>query len=541
MSQLAELELVDDAAEFFAPVSSDVVDGLVGQYQMARKQIAEVAEYVKGPASEAVMHYFLDGNRTEERGRHALDRSAKQLFDEAGAVGALNSAYWSKALALTDVLDMMPQKRRTEWHEQIRGQTCPDFAEETVRATLATLLNMRAQFLAERVDGIFRGLSGEHVTNAPEAFGKRMIISYVLTSYGSSNHDRTGLINDLRCVIAKFMGRDEPKHYVSDRLIKTLQGRWGEWVELDGGALKVRLYKKGTAHLEVHPDMAWRLNMVLAHMHPLAIPAEFRQKPKRKAKDVQLIKRPLPFAVLGALDDIKPARERVRGADGQPAWPERWVWVKNTVTLGYGHSDSNVASEVREILSALGGTSKNNLWWEFDFDPMDAIHEIVNTGCIPDKKAHQFYPTPKKLAERVVELAEIGPAHTCLEPSAGTGGLADFMPKGRTTCIEVSALHCKVLESKGFKVHQADFTAWDAYGTFDRVVMNPPFDQGRWRAHLEHAADKVCAGGRLVAILPSGAKGTELPGFSAKWHGPFSNEFPGTSVDVVVLVADRAQ
>lgn len=72
----------------------------------------------------------------------------------------------------------------------------------------------------------------------------------------------------------------------------------GEWHVVDGGALRIRVYKKGTAHLEVHPDMAWRLNHALAHLYPLAIPAQHRQRPARRAKDFPLMQRLLPFEVL---------------------------------------------------------------------------------------------------------------------------------------------------------------------------------------------------------------------------------------------------
>lgn len=69
---------------------------------------------------------------------------------------------------------------------------------------------------------------------------------------------------------------------------------------------------------------------------------------------------------------------------------------------------------------------------------------------------------------------------------------------------------------------------------------NPPFDQGRWKAHLEAAGELVKAGGRPVAVLPSGAKNEELlAGFVKHWHGPFDNEFAGTGVSVVVLVASK--
>ncbi len=555
-----DVDVVDSA--FFAPAATDMLDSLLGQYKLTRHRISEVAAYVKSETPAAVLHYFLDGNHTEDRGRRTLELSTAQLFQEEGAVASLNAAYWSKALAMTDVLDLMPQKRRDEWHAQIRNpqgvkgrqwkrewesadvikqweiEPLPAFEESTVRNTLVGLLNMRTQFLAERVDGIFRGLSGEHVTNAPEAFGKRMIIAYVLNSYGSTEHSRTGLINDLRCVIAKFMGRDEPRYRVSDRLINTLRGRWGEWVSVDGGALRIRLYKKGTAHLEVHPDMAWRLNMVLAHLHPTAIPAEFRRKPVRKPKDVPLMKRPLPFRVLEILDGATQTRQRVS------EWPERYADVPNTITLGYvDDADKHARAEAEAILAALGGTELPGGRWEFDYYPIGVIHEIVNTGCIPDQKAHQFYPTPTVLAERVIELAEIGEHDTCLEPSAGIGGLADFMPKDRTLCIEVSGLHCKVLEAKGFTVKQADFLKCGPNGAapFDVVVMNPPFADGRALAHLEHAASMVAAGGRVVAILPASLRGnTLLPGFEHEWSARYDNEFPGTTVSVAILTARKA-
>ena len=131
--------------------------------------------------------------------------SAAQMFGKEGAVAALDAAYWAKAMALTDVYDAMPQKRREEWNEAIREHKTPAFEEETVRATLEDLLMSRSRFFAERVDGIFRALSGEHVTNAPQGFGKRMILTGITSHYYA--HERVGYINDLRAVIARFMGR----------------------------------------------------------------------------------------------------------------------------------------------------------------------------------------------------------------------------------------------------------------------------------------------------------------------------------------------
>lgn len=540
MGSMIEVLSIDDPAEFFAPVSSDLIDSLVGQYQSSRQRIDAVAEFVGNEINGSVIHYFIEGNCDANNGRMSMRRTAAHLFDPAGAIAALNAAYWSKAMQLTDVLNYMPQARRDEWNKSITEQTCPEFEDQTVRSTLAGLLNMRSQFLAERVDGIFRGLSGEHVTNSPAAFGKRMIVGYVLNDYWSANHGKCGLINDLRCVVAKFMGRDEPGYSASEGLINALKGRWGEWVAVDGGALKIRLYRKGTAHIEVHPDMAWRLNSTLAHLYPMAIPPEFRTKPKRKAKEVTLIQRPLPFAVINVLASLKQATRSIK-QEGNWRQPYRHENVQNALKYDhYGQVDKHVIAEARGVLESIGGVWCDEGWWQFDYHPGEVIAEIVASGCIPDQKAHQFYPTPSSLAQRVIELAEIEPHHQCIEPSAGTGALADLMPKG-TICCEVSVLRSAILKAKGYEVINDDFLRVRD-SIVDRICMNPPFDQGRWKSHLEHAATLIRDNGRIVAILPSGAKNsTSLPGFSLTWHGPFDNQFPGASVSVVILVAERWQ
>jgi hypothetical protein len=531
---MTELVVLDEPEDFFAPSNTDMIDGMVGQYRQARERIAEVSAFVNGELHAGVLHYFLEGNRNDQRGRISLESSAEQLFNSDGAVAALNSAYWSKAMHLTDVLNTMPQARRDEWHKSIHDQTCPAFEEETVRSTLAGLLNMRSQFLAERVDGIFRGLSGEHVTNSPAAFGKRMIVGYVLNEWHSENYSKCGLINDLRCVIAKFMGRDEPGYSASAGLIRSLKGRWGEWMPVDGGALKIRLYRKGTAHIEVHPDMAWRLNATLANLYPMAIPPEFRQKPKRKAKEFAMIQRPLPFAVIDILAGLKDASVRVSD------WPERWQKVPNALTACYSDTGKAAMAEAESILHSIGGVKAKEGWWQFDYSPHAVLDEIVSSGCIPDQKAHQFYQTPESVATVALEMADIGDGHTCLEPSAGQGGLADLLPKERTTCVEISALHCQVLEAKGHKVISGDFIAWaaDTAERFDRVVMNPPFSEGRAAAHVEAAAPLVKQGGRLVAILPASMRNKySLPGFDVTWSRQIDNEFAGTSVSVAIMAA----
>lgn len=524
-------ELLEDGAQFFAPMSADLIDSLVGEYSAMRGRVEALAAAVGQEQFAGALHYFIEGNQSSRERWYNIDK----LFCLKGAVAKLNATYWNKALQLTDVLDAMPQKRRDEWFEQINSNTAPDFEESTVRATLGDLLASRSKFFAERVDGIFRALSHEHVTNCPQGFGKRMILANVHSNFYSSS-SQCGHINDLRAVIAKFMGRDEPRWDSTRRVVEIAKRRSGEWHSLDGGAIRIRVYKVGTAHLEVHPDMAWRLNAVLASLHPTAIPAEFRTKPKRarKVKDFELFDRPLPFAVVDVLAGMRPADRA--GCSGLASTP-------HALCFDYSADNKAAKDQAAQVLRAIGGVERYQnayRWFEFDYAPKEVINQIVCSGCIPDQKSHQFYPTPANVAAVAVELAQIGPDDECLEPSAGTGGLADLLPQERTLCVEISDLHCKVLAAKGHNVVQADFLKWSAPGKFERIVMNPPFSEGRWQAHLEHASTMLAADGRLVAILPASAKGKDvLPGWSLEWSQVFDNEFAGTSVSVVILVATR--
>lgn len=547
-------EVIEDCSQFFAPMSADLVDGLIGQYQSTRKRLEAMSTAVHSDECRGVLHYFVEGNVREER--YTLPKTVEALFGLEGAIAQLNADFWNRALRLTDVLDCMPQKRREEWFEQIKNPLgrkkdkyatdyevppLPEFEEDTVRATLGGLMSARAKFFAERVDGIFRSLSKEHVTNCPQGFNKRMILLRAITSYGTVDHNTAGVINDLRCVIAKFMGRDEPKWNDTSGVISIARQDNGQWMGIDGNALRIRIYNGvGTAHLEVHPDIAWRLNGVLASLYPAAIPAEFRTKPKRakKIKDFELFDRPLPFAVLNLLSEMKPAR---RPNENTGFRQPKFVNIPKTCRFDFGDHNKAALAEAEKVLAAIGGVldkEGKHEFWRFDYEPGQVLKEIVCSGCIPDHKSHQFYPTPESVAQAAIELAEIGPEHVCLEPSAGQGGLAGLMPKGRTQCVEISDLHCKVLEAKGHNVHMADFLKLPVNGPFDRIVMNPPFSEGRWQAHLQHASTMLAADGRLVAILPASAKGKQvLEGFDLEWSGVFANEFAGTSVDVVILAA----
>jgi hypothetical protein len=508
-------QLVAEEQEFFAPARTDLIDGLLAQYRHMRLKVESVAEFVADDMDTAI-DYFLRGNDANSR-----YSSIQSMFKLEGAIKALNASFWSKALNMTDVLQVMPQKRRDEWDEQISKMQTPEFEEESVRATIQDLMLSRQKFFAEKVDGIFRALSHEHVTNCPQGFRKRMILSGVTDGHYYTSSSRCGHINDLRAVIAKFMGRDEPRWNSTSALVRIARENSGQWMMVDGGAMRMRVYMKGTAHLEIHPDIAWRLNQILASLYPRAIPSEFRTKPVKKHKEFQMMDKPLPFAVLEILSGLN------------------WTRGELSCSLPYGNDNKAATDQAVKVIEYVGGGWVDRKY-QFSYNARDIINEIIVSGCIPDRVSHQYYPTPESIALDAVEMADIQPGELCLEPNAGQGAIADLMPQDQTVCVEISPLHCKVLEAKGHDVIECDFLQYAAE-PFDKIVMNPPYSEGRWQAHITHAATMIKASGCLVAVLPASAKGKDvLPGMRCEWSRVYSNEFSGTSISVVILKASKA-
>lgn len=332
------------------------LDALFAEYRKLRAEIEQIASYVA--CASDVMTYFCDAARIELK---VGQFSAQNLFRAGPAIRSLDARFWSRAMRLTDVLDLMPAEARNEWSRQIKANETPPFEPESVRATLQTMIASRAQFFADRVEGIFFNLSDHHATNSPEGFCRRMIIARMRTCYGSLCHERSYFVHDLRCVIAKFSGRGEPPAALTNRTLERIHqaGEFGIWHELDGGAIRLRLFKVGTCHLEVHPEVAYRLNMVLAWRNPAAIPARFRKAPPKEKVERTLHDGLIPFDIIAGIGSgiFAPDGRRVFFTDPVPA-------------------------RVADFLHCQGGKQGGSSW-QFDYDFGHVLQEMERSGLIP--------------------------------------------------------------------------------------------------------------------------------------------------------------
>jgi hypothetical protein len=118
-----------------------------------------------------------------------------------------------------------------------------------------------------------------------------------------------------------------------------------------------------------------------------------------------------------------------------------------------------------------------------------------------------FFPTPIELASELVEDADIQSGMTVLEPSAGKGNIADAITtsafENDLDVIEYNSSLEEILSEKGYNVVSNDFLDYNEK-TYDRIVMNPPFENGQDIEHVKHAYELLNPNGKLVAIMSEG-------------------------------------
>lgn len=149
--------------------------------------------------------------------------------------------------------------------------------------------------------------------------------------------------------------------------------------------------------------------------------------------------------------------------------------------------ERNTYTKVAKVLKAIGGkwnSSKKAFVFKSPVD--DTLEDIINTRqYTSEKTVYQFFPTPEPLARQIVERACIKPGETTLEPSAGVGNIAKFLPS--PDVIELNPDNRKRLVGQGFNLIHDDFLTFTPQKQYDVIVMNPPFCKGQDIAHVTKA------------------------------------------------------
>ncbi|TYK73158.1 PLxRFG domain-containing protein [Comamonas sp. Z3] len=137
----------------------------------------------------------------------------------------------------------------------------------------------------------------------------------------------------------------------------------------------------------------------------------------------------------------------------------------------------------------------------------DRIKQLERSMVGRSNDGLDFFPTGAAATEAAIDAAEIQPGMEVLEPHAGMAHIADAIREQtgvEPDVAELSNTRRELLEAKGYNLVGSDFLELQGK-QYDRIVMNPPFSNGRDIQHVQHAYGLLKPGGRLVAIVGEGA------------------------------------
>lgn len=124
------------------------------------------------------------------------------------------------------------------------------------------------------------------------------------------------------------------------------------------------------------------------------------------------------------------------------------------------------------------------------------------------QEGEDYFATPEPVGLKMVEWADIRGGESVLEPSAGHGAIARWMPDSvERTAVEPSPMLLPRLAMVfDGKIVDDQFENLNVVNKYDAVVMNPPFGSGGKLAfeHVAKAATHLRNGGRIVALVPTG-------------------------------------
>lgn len=185
----------------------------------------------------------------------------------------------------------------------------------------------------------------------------------------------------------------------------------------------------------------------------------------------------------------------------------------NVLYLPKFQLERSVYEAVNKCLESIGGKwNKKAKGHIFDYDPSEALDNLLLSGETTDaKKIYQFFPTPRPVAERMCDMAELSGRSDVLEPSCGKGDIMDVIHERGVMYlygVELNADMDKYLKSKPYTTTTGvDFLEFaeevkegKILNMWTHIIMNPPFSKQQDIAHIMAAYSILKPGGVLVSI-----------------------------------------
>jgi len=258
-------------------LSTDILEKIrlrnlaVEKIRQAVRTLAEAAGLEKratGESRSAIESYLVCRG-----GLYLDDHGIETLRKE------LDASLWEAFISQSGVRAILSSRALSDMDGQISRKEAPEFIPEAVQSTFADWSARKADMLEDGVVDLFRSLSWDYKTHNPVHITRKIIVNYLLDSYGLPNVYGTGKLDDLVRALSVYDGKPVPEsrndmyRKVSDAI-----GRGGTW-EADSPYFRLKIYKKGTGHVIFKPcafPLIDQMNRVIARRFPNVLAQESR-------------------------------------------------------------------------------------------------------------------------------------------------------------------------------------------------------------------------------------------------------------------------
>lgn len=492
----------------------------------------------------------------------------------------LRAKYWKRVFEDLNFFILMSANEKSKWLGSIEKYEVPEFKRENVISVILDIINSSPRFFAERMIFALKGLSKTHLTNSQFGFAGKMIFDEIHTGFTGKSYNNASIctsdldnnihvtehLDEIRKIVAyicdgnldSLTKKDFTSSYdlINIALKSIVLNKKNEFL-IDFGRIHIKVFKVGTVHLHIDPEIALKMNDFLACVMPNKIPQKLNKKNYSYNFKKDLVKpRYIQNNIINLFDNLR------QSDVVKKHFKEIFSNNKNVYTLNKIEEKFDISilknKDFLDVLDSFCGelhilenNNKNIYAFSFPFSIEELLSNLKINNFIDDKITYQQFYTSENLSriayEKLIEDEDDSKIKTgqYLEPSSGKASLLKFLPKKNTLAVDISLTNSIIAKKLGYKSKCIDFVDFKkkTYERFDYILMNPPFTLSQAFSHTMACYELLNDNGKLVSILPSSLRESFEMLNDGKHNieisKDFEKEFEGTNVTVFILTIKK--
>ncbi|EKN6211620.1 DUF4942 domain-containing protein [Yersinia enterocolitica] len=191
----------------------------------------------------------------------------------------LDRGIWRDLMKKSGMLSLMDAQARDQWYRNLEGDNIPAISEANILSTFEQLHQQKDEVFERGVINLFKGLSWHYKTNSPCRFGKKLIISNLVScnqwGFTLNQGYRRDQLADLERMLHLLDGKAIPDNRsdVTSRLYEHIRVNSQMAKIYEDDYFLIKYFMKGSAHLTFRkPALIDKMNNIVAKRYPQMLP-----------------------------------------------------------------------------------------------------------------------------------------------------------------------------------------------------------------------------------------------------------------------------